>query len=130
MEDFITALTFLEINADPNLREYGPDPAISAATAAVVAENFEALVNGLYAGGAAKYATVENWTELCEITDQITKVAAKATALKASLTKAVSACADQWSGNHVNLYLPGTDDPKTTFGYMGILLGLYDQPAA
>lgn len=118
-----TTLSFLEVNADPNLREYGPDPATSAATAAAVAENFEDLVDGLYNGGAAKYAPVSNWAELGAIQDQVERVAAKATAIKAALTEAVDTCNDEWSGDHVNLYLP------RDFGYMGILLGLYPTAA-
>jgi len=111
---FNTALTILEQN------KYNPDPEAAAANAA----NFEPLVDGLYAGGAAKYSPVANWNELCEINNQVERVAAKATALKQALARAAATCDDEWTGEHVNLYLPGR------FGYMGIMLGLYDQPAA
>ena len=97
-----------------------PDPEAAAANAA----NFEPLVDGLYAGGAAKYSPVANWAELNQIQNQVEKVAAKATALKQALARAAATCDDEWTGEHVNLYLPGN------FGYMGVMLGLYDQPAA
>ena len=104
--------------------------ALEQNTSAGAAANFEPLVDGLYAGGGAKYSPVANWDELCEIQDIVEKVAAKATALKQALARAAATCADQWTGEHVNLYLPGSEDPEKTFGYMGVMLGLYDQPAA
>lgn len=89
---------------------------------------FEALLDGLYAGGGAKYSPVANWAELVAMPgttdDELeARVVAKATALKAALTEAVDTCSDEWTGDHVNLYLPGG------FGYMGIMLGLYPTAA-
>ena len=90
--------------------------------------DFEALLDGLYNGGGAKYSPVANWAELVAMpgtndAELEARVVAKATALKAALTEAVDTCSDEWTGNHVNLYLPGG------FGYMGIMLGLYPTAA-
>lgn len=90
---------------------------------------YENLLDSLYTQGGAKYSPVSNWAELCAMpgnndTEVNARVVAKATALKAALTKAVASCNDEWTGNHVNLYLP------SNFGSMGVLLGLYPATAA
>lgn len=91
----------------------GAMPDLYKANDTAIATGLAAL-NALYSEISA-YVPVAGW-------DNLTTVQAKATALVGELTKFVAEESAQFSGNYVNLYLPAS------FGCMGVVLGLYDQP--